>query len=210
MYPNSAQYPTGSGDRTVPSPPLVGGRILDGQALVLRPRLSRSVGVYGGLFVVFPIGVHFVIAVLLAVLTGEHWTFALPLIDSIVVIHLAVSLPLLPLMVGAGMAAGPVLAGNTGGVWIRTRRWPVTSVFLPWPAIARIYPRGTPIHTEICVVAQYPPAPDGAGAWARLDAGMQQMIFGRRLTSSTLCSGRRRADVLAELRQLSAGRTHIG
>jgi hypothetical protein len=83
-------------------------------------------------------------------------------------------------------------------------------VFLPWPVIARIYPRRWLWDRPICVLAHDPRAGANAGAWARLDMGLQRALFGSRLTASSFYSGRRADDVLAELHELSGGRVPIG
>jgi hypothetical protein len=83
-------------------------------------------------------------------------------------------------------------------------------VYLPWPTVARIYPRRWLWDRAICVVALDPRAGAGAGLLARVDMAMQKALVGSRLTASTFYSGRDADDVLMELYRLSGGRVHIG
>jgi hypothetical protein len=198
-------------DRIDMTSPRLGGRIRGDQPLVLRPRMGWFVACYSGLFLVLPVGGVFAAGVPYSVFNGEQWNDALLGFDGSHLARYGVAFLLaLAFSAGAVAAGGPELAAGTDGVWIRTHRLRARSVFLPWPAIARIYARRTPIHTEIGAIPYDPWARGDVVAWARRDPDLLRTLFDCRLTASTFCSGRRGAAVLAELRRLAAGRTAIG
>lgn len=185
-------------------------RIPDDQPLVLRPRAGRFVAVFGSLYVGVPL-VLIVGLLTLAIVTigmdvGDIGLLGL-LPFAIIILG---GLVQLGIVLAFGLSGGPVLAANTDGLWIRARKWPAKSIFLPWPAVAGVYPRRWFWDRAICVLAHDTRAGSNAGAWARVDMGVQKALFGSRLTASTFYCGRRADDVLAELYRLSRGRVPIG
>lgn len=195
-----------------PGPPLpeLVRRIPDDQPLVLGHRAGRFLAVFGPLYVGVPLVLFAGLYTML--LSSPHtdlddigWLGFLP--GTIMVVG---GLVQLGIMLGFGLQGGPVLAANTDGLWVRARKWPARSVFLPWPAVAHVYARRWLWDRPICVLAHDIRAGTDAGAWARLDMGTQKAMFGSRLTASTFYSGRRADDVLAELHHLSGGRVPIG
>jgi hypothetical protein len=193
----------------LPLPELV-KRIPDDQPLVLRHRAGRFVAVFGSLYV----GVPLVLGVgALALLGGTNgdgfrsigWLGLLPFAILVVGGFLQ-----LGIVLAFGLPGGPVLAANDRGVWVRAGKWPARSLFLPWPAVARVYTRRWFWDRAICVLPHDGRVGTNAGARARVDMGLQKALFGTRLTASAFYCGRRADDVLADLYRLSAGRVFIG
>ena len=202
--PPQFQQPPGG-----PLPELV-DRIPDDQPLVLRHRVGRFVAVFGSLYVGVPLTLVLGGHLLLLTMTGTEiheigWMGLLP--GAILVVG---GLVQLAIMLGFSLPGGPVLAANGQGLWIRARKWPARSIFLPWPAVARIYTRRWFWDRAICVMPYDSRAGTNAGAWARADMGMQKILLGSRFSASTFYCGRRADDVLAELHHLSGGRVHTG
>ncbi|GAA1034877.1 hypothetical protein GCM10009557_40860 [Virgisporangium ochraceum] len=192
-----------------PLPELV-DRIPDDQPLVLRHRASRFLAVFGSLYVGLPLSLFLCMYTAFFTMLDQDlddigWLGFMP--GAIVV---AGGLFQLGIMLVAGLSGGPVLAANTDGVWVRARKWPARSVFLPWPAVAHVYARRWLWDRPVCVLAHDTRAGADAGVWARIDMGAQKAMFGSRLTASTFYCGRRADDVLAELHRLSGGRVRIG
>jgi hypothetical protein len=185
-------------------------RIPDGEPLVLRPRLSRFVLVFGTIYLGVPAALFGVATVALLVMTGDHWRDVVPIVGIAAGALIFLGALQLLMMASIGMSGGPYLGAGPAGIWIRARKWPAKAVFLPWPAVDRVYTRRWLFDRMICVQAADPRAGAGAGALARVDMGMQRLLFGARLTASTFYCGRRVDDVLAELRRLSAGQVPIG
>lgn len=215
--PDQPQFAPGSW--TVPqhpaAPPGVGPpelvkRIPDDQPLVLRSRFSRFFFVFGAIYLGLPLaillGVSMVLFAVAGIGFGDLSLIMLVAYGALVLFGLTQ----MAILISIGMAGGPVLAANTEGLWIRARKWPARSVYLPWPMIARIYPRRWLWDQAICVVGLDPRAGSQAGVFARLDMAMQNALLGSRLTASTFYSARRADDVLMELHRLSGGRVHIG
>lgn len=213
VNPHSPQFAPGSW--TVPHVPGLPlpepvDRIPADQPLVLRHRASRFLAVYAGIYLGIPLAIFLGLFLLLLAVLGGDIGEILPILAVPGAIIVVIGLLQLGTILGFGMAGGPVLAAGPDGLWIRARKWPAKSVFLPWPAIARIYPRRWLWDRAICVLPHDPRVGSNAGAWARLDMGLQKTLFGSRLTASTFYSGRRADDVLAELHRLSAGSVPIG
>jgi hypothetical protein len=179
--------------------------------LVLRPRLSRFLGVYGLLYLGFPIliGLCFLGILLFWLPPAERDEIPSILLFASTVPLIGGALQL-AMMVGLGMSGGPYLAASADGVWVRARKWPARSVFLPWAAVARIYRRRWMWDQVVCVQAHDRRAGHEAGAMARLDTRVQRTLFGAGLTASTFFCGRNADEVFHELRMLSAGRVPIG
>jgi hypothetical protein len=114
------------------------------------------------------------------------------------------------LVAAIGMSGGPYLAAGPAGIWVRARKWPARSVFLPWSMVARVYPRRWLFDRLICVQAVDPRAGAGAGVLAQLDMGMQRLLFGAGFTASAFYCERGTDEVLAALRDLSGGRVPVG
>ena len=191
-----------------PLPELV-KRIPDDQPLVLRHRAARFVAVFGSLYLGIPL-VLVAGALTLLLMDGVDfgnigWLGLLPF-----AIMIAGGFVQLGIVLGFGLPGGPVFAANDRGVWVRAGKWPARSIFLPWPAVARIYTRRWLWDRAICVLPHDGRAGTNAGVRARLDMGVQRAVFGSRLTASAFYCGRRADDVLAELYRLSAGRVPIG
>lgn len=193
----------------VPAPELV-KRIPDQQPLVLKSRFGRFFAVFGTLFLGFPFVVVLGVSVLLFAVTGIGFGDLSLIVLAGYGFLAFFGLLQMAILMSMGLAGGPVLAANTEGLWIRARKWPARSVYLPWPMVARIYPRRWLWDHAICVVALDPRAGSQAGVFARIDMAMQNALLGSRLTASTFYSGRRADDVLMELHRLSGGRVHIG
>lgn len=193
----------------VPVPVLV-DRIPEDQPLVLRPRLSRFVAVFGTAYIGIPVVLYGGVTLFLLATDGlVSWdTAAILLLPG--AMSVVFGLLQLALMAFFGMSGGPYLAAGPAGVWVRARKWPVKAVYLPWPLVARVYPRRWLWDRMICVLAHDTRAGANAGAWARVDMGVQRALFGSRLTASTYYCGRRADDVLTHLYHLSAGRVPIG
>jgi hypothetical protein len=193
----------------VPLPELI-RRIPDDQPLVLRHRARRFVAVFGSLYVGVPLVL--ILAAVVFLLTAGGVEFGhIGLIGLIpFAIMLVGGLAQLGIVLGFSLPGGPALAANDEGVWVRARKWPARSVFLPWPAVARVYTRRWFWDRAICVLPHDGRAGSNAGAWARVDMAVQKALFGSRLTASTFYCGRRADDVLAELHRLSGGRVYIG
>jgi hypothetical protein len=197
-----------------PAAPLAGAhpvrRIPDGEPLVLRPRLSRFILVFGAIYIGIPLVLFLVLGGVLIATSGSHWSEIMPILGIAAAVAILLGALQLLMMAAFGMSGGPYLAAGPAGIWVRARKWPAKSVFLPWPAVARVYPRRWLFDRAICVQAADPRAGTDAGALARLDMGLQRMLFGARLTASTFYCGRRADEVLAELHRLSGGRVPIG
>jgi hypothetical protein len=191
-------------------PPELVKRIPHDQPLVLKSRFGRFLLVFGALFLGIPLVILLGAAMLLFAVTGIGFGDLSLIVLVAYGALVLVGLLQMAILIGMGMAGGPVLAANTEGLWIRVRKWPARSVYLPWPMIARIYPRRWLWDRAICVVALDPRAGSQAGVFARIDMAMQNALVGSRLTASTFYSGRRADDVLQELHRLSGGRVHIG
>jgi hypothetical protein len=216
MSPNPPQFAPGSwtipqhlATPHLPLPELV-DRIPTDQPLVLRPRIGRFLTVFTTIYFGIPLAVYLAAFVALLAALGGDLFEVLPVLAFPGAIVVVGGLVQLGIVLGFGMSGGPVLAANTEGLWIRARKWPAKSVFLPWPAVARIYPRRWLWDRAVCVLPHDPRAGSDAGTWARLDMGMQKVLFGSRLTASAFYCGRRSDDVLAELHRLSGGRVPIG
>jgi hypothetical protein len=202
--PRHPQAPPGA------EPPELVKRIPDKQPLVLKSRFSRFLTVFGALYLGIPLAILLGVSMLLFAVTGIGFG-DLSLIMLVAYGALVLfGLTQMALLISIGMAGGPVLAANTDGLWIRVRKWPARSVYLPWSMITRIYPRRWLWDRAICVVALDPRVGSQAGVFARIDMAMQKALVGSRLTASTYYSGCRADDVLMELHRLSGGRVHIG
>ena len=191
-------------------PPELVKRIPDDQPLVLKSRFGRFVLVFGAFFLGIPLVVLLGAAVVLFAVTGIGFADLALIIAAAYGFLALFGLLQVAMLTGIGMAGGPVLAANTEGLWIRARKWPAKSVYLPWPMVARIYPRRWLWDRAICVVALDPRAGSRAGVFARIDMAMQNALLGSRLTASTFYSGCRADDVLMELHRLAGGRVYIG
>jgi hypothetical protein len=204
------QFPPGSWAVPALPPPRLVDRIPDDQPLVLKPRAGRFVAVFASIYIGIPLALLVGLSVALLLAIGVEIADALSILAIPAVILVGGGLLQLAIVMGFGMSGGPMMAAGIDGVWIRARKWPAKSVFLPWPAIARIYPRRWFWDRAICVLAHDTRAGADAGGWARLDMSIQKALFGSRLTASTFYCGRRADDVLRELHHLSGGRVPIG
>jgi hypothetical protein len=113
-------------------------------------------------------------------------------------------------VIAAATGEGPQLAADRDGVWVQARRWRTRSAFLTWDGVDRIFVRrNRRVFWQLVCVRTVVPPPDHH-LRAGLDARTQRMLFGTTFNASPFLCGRRAADVLAELSQLSGGSVQIG
>lgn len=187
----------------LPPPNLIAGRIPETKPYVVGINRGKAAALWGSV----------------AVYTVLMW---IGLISYVFVSSDNNPLPivLLPALLSSGtilflwyvtVSGGPHLALNPYGMWIRARKWPVKSVFLPWESIARIYVgRAGLADRALCVEPRDPRAASGLGAFAAFDQKMQRWLTGAKLTASVKFADRPEQESVGAVRHFSAGRVWIG
>lgn len=109
------------------------------------------------------------------------------------------------------LSGGPQLALNLDGMWIRARKWPVKSLFLPWASIEGIYVKRAGLGDRaLCVVPRDPRVGAGLGAFANYDQALQRMFSGAKLTATLRMADRPEPEILGAVAHFSAGRVRLG
>ncbi|MFD0576743.1 hypothetical protein [Dactylosporangium darangshiense] len=104
-------------------------------------------------------------------------------------------------------SGGPVLAAGPAGLWIKTRPTRGQAIWLPWEGIAEIRRRRWALEKMVVVKPRDPRAEGGLGAFTAIDSSMLKLFYGSGFTATLNFADRSEDEILAALRQFSAGRT---
>jgi hypothetical protein len=186
------------------TPPAIVPRIPEDQPLVLRPDRGRIIRVFGLIYIVVPLAFMVVAGAALAVAFGE--AVILAIFAGMGALFFGVFGALqLALMLGLLSSGGPYLAAGPDGVWIRARKWPAKSVFLPWPLVGDVYVRRWLWDRVVCVRPIDRRTIEGIGLMGGIDMGVQSALFGARFTASAFYCGHDAHQVVAELGRFRQG-----
>jgi hypothetical protein len=199
-------YGVPSGGYEPPPPParaMVVKRISEDQPYLVRPSLRKR-AVQVGLLLLF-------VLLVLACPVGAAISSGGDAADAVAIV-LCVELVVVG-AVGSQLylisSGGPMLAVNPHGVWIKTRPTRGQAVFLPWPAIERIYRRRWAFDKMLCVQPRDPRSAQGLGAFTAVDASMQKLFFGTGFTAALTYADRPEREVFAAIAYYAAGRVRI-
>ncbi|WP_432972041.1 hypothetical protein [Dactylosporangium sp. CA-233914] len=106
-------------------------------------------------------------------------------------------------------SGGPVLAMGPAGMWIKTRPTRGQAIWLPWEGIERIRRRRWALEKMLVVKPRDPRVEGSLGAFTAVDSAMLKLFYGSGLTATLNFSDRSEDEILAAVRQYSAGRTLI-
>jgi hypothetical protein len=104
-------------------------------------------------------------------------------------------------------SGGPVLAATPAGLWIKTRPTRGQAVWLPWEGIAEIRRRRWVLEKLLVVQPRDPRLHGSLGAFTAMDSALLKLFYGSGFTATLNFADRSEDEILAALRQLSAGRT---
>ncbi|MEV8513786.1 hypothetical protein [Dactylosporangium sp. NPDC051484] len=104
-------------------------------------------------------------------------------------------------------SGGPLLAAGPAGLWIRTRPTRGQAIWLPWEGIEHIRRRRWGLDKMVVVKPRDPRVEGGLGAFTTLDSAMLKLFYGSGFTATLSFADRSEDEILAALRELSAGRT---
>lgn len=202
--PNASASYDGAVPSSVGSPYLVGGRIPETEPYVVSMNKAKMSAIWGsvvGFTVLMWVG-------LFSVTYDSSETFnPLPIMLPAALISIGVNCFLWYVTV----SGGPQLALNPYGMWIRARKWPVKSLFLPWASIARVYVRHAALADRaLCVVPRDPRVGSGLGAFASYDQALQRAFTGAKLTASVRFADRPEQEILGAVSHFAAGRVWLG
>jgi hypothetical protein len=103
-------------------------------------------------------------------------------------------------------SGGPVLAASPAGLWIKTRPTRGQAIWLPWEAVAEIRRRRWALEKMVVVRPRDPRIEGGLGAFTALDSAALKLFYGSGFTATLNFADRSEDEILATLRQFSAGR----
>ena len=174
-------------------------RIPDTLAYVVRPSPARAIG--AGL------GFGFAWSVLMSV----AWWFRLDAPDA--ALATALTLVFGVVLFGGFMAlfmtiGGPLMACDEHGVWLRSRKFPVRALWLPWEAVRGMRLKRWGGDRALCVEPFDSHAGRG-GALTALEHAQSRLMVGTRLTMSTLIADRPTPELIAAIAHYSRGRIHV-
>ncbi|MFG2041141.1 hypothetical protein [Dactylosporangium sp. NPDC048998] len=185
----------------------IAGRIPDNLPFVARPSaLKRAL-------IMVPIAVASLLivgcpAALVFTTDGPNHTsgdlVALVALMACLVVVFAGTIGVMTFLVSSG---GPVLAAGPAGLWIRTRPTRGQAIWLPWEGIEHIRRRRWGLHKMVVVKPRDPRVEGGLGAYTAVDSAALKLLYGSGFTATLTFADRSEDEILAALREFSAGRT---
>jgi hypothetical protein len=106
-------------------------------------------------------------------------------------------------------SGGPVLAMGPAGLWIKTRPTRGQAVWLPWEGVEQVRRRRWGLEKMLVVKARDPRIAGSLGAFTQLDSAMMKLFYGSGFTATLNFADRSEDEILAAVRQFSAGRTPV-
>jgi hypothetical protein len=131
---------------------------------------------------------------------------ALVALMSCLVVVLGSALAVQIFLVSSG---GPVLAAGPAGLWIKTRPTRGQAIWLPWEGIEQIRRRRWGLDKMVVVKPRDPRVEGSLGAFTAVDSAMLKLFYGSGFTATLNFADRSEDEILAALREFSAGRTPI-
>ncbi|MGI5242483.1 hypothetical protein [Dactylosporangium sp. CA-139066] len=103
-------------------------------------------------------------------------------------------------------SGGPVLAASPAGLWIKTRPTRGQAIWLPWEGVAEIRRRRWGLEKMVVVRPRDPRVEGSLGAFTAIDSAALKLFYGSGFTATLNFADRSEDEILAALREFSAGR----
>ncbi|WP_432824977.1 hypothetical protein [Dactylosporangium sp. CA-092794] len=104
-------------------------------------------------------------------------------------------------------SGGPVLAAGPAGLWIKTRPTRGQAIWLPWEAVEQVRRRRWMLEKMVVVKPRDPRIEGNLGVFTAIDSAALKLFYGSGFTATLNFADRSEDEILAALREYSAGRT---